>query len=183
MPALSLAGQVLSEQHRYPPVVLHAREHTTEQFSKEPSPEKALGASLFEPSFEPLDLGSSKLKLFPCDLQLLNARAMLPDASSTSTAVSSASLALFVHRVRYECAFTVNAALLSSCSIPSSGGGDEVAGDASVSVKDFFGALLWPHARVTHMSLTLLKPLEADSKLNAPLRIAPNEIEAYKLQI
>ena len=170
---MSLAGQLFSEQHRYPPLVLHAREHTTEQFTKEPSPEKALGASLFEPSFEP----SGPSNPPPCDMQLLNARVVLPDAPSAS--VNNASLALFVHRVRYECAFAATAALLSSCSLPPSVDNAPV----SMSVKDFFGTLLRPHARVTHMSLTLLKPLETTAALDTPLKVSPNEIEAYKVNL
>ena len=176
MPALSLAGQLFSEQHRYPPLVLHAREHTAEQFTKEAAPEKTLGDSLFEPAFEPSGPASPP----PCDMQLLNARVVLPDAPAAS--VSNASLALFVHRVRYECAFAASAALLSSCSIPPSRSSGRDSASASLSVKDFFWTLLRPQARVTHMSLTLLKPLESTAAaLDTPLKVAPNEIEAYKV--
>ena len=138
-----------SRRLRYPLLVLHPQS---------PSTSSALRAS-----YEPLAATGGGL---PCELSLVNAR--------VSALHPRVSVALFVHRVAYECAVAMRTrALNTECRAPSNATG------VPTSVRALFGGHS-PNSvhRTTLNALGNLDELEPDSFLN----VGMGHVETYKLE-
>lgn len=146
---MSLSAHLHSRRLRYPLLVLHPRSQST--------------SSSLPSSFEPLAAAGDGL---PCDLSLVNTRvlALRPLLS----------VALFVHRVAFDCSIAVRTRVLNTeCRADGKG----------MTMGTLVSALFGKHSPTT-VRRTTLNALETldNFQPNSALNVGKGHIETYKLE-